>query len=90
MTVHQTKLGRSSSTQGRTLYLFEKDTKGKSACVGRLCDVLAAAAHEGKPLATAGASKLGTTKRSDGTLQVTYAGHPLYTFMRDAKPGHGG
>ena len=35
----------------------------------------------------ADASKLGTTKRSDGTLQVTYAGLPLYTYVVDGKPG---
>ena len=35
----------------------------------------------------AATSKLATTKRSDGKTQLTYAGHPLYTFVADTKPG---
>ena len=43
----------------------------------------------GKPVGGEGvvASELGTTKRKDGTVQVTYAGHPLYTFVEDQSPG---
>ncbi|MEA2313103.1 MAG: hypothetical protein QOE28_3071, partial [Solirubrobacteraceae bacterium] len=42
-----------------------------------------------KPTATGGvhASRLGTTRRSNGSRQVTYAGHPLYTFLGDSAPG---
>ena len=63
---------------GRALYLFEKDTGGKSACSG-------ACAKGWPPLLTTGTSAagaaasmslLGTVKRTDGTVQVTYAGHP--------------
>lgn len=76
-------------SEGFTLYDFHKDKGTKSACYG-------ACANAWPPLTTSGAaqamkgaeaSKLGTTKRSDGTVQVTYAGHPLYTFVEDAKPG---
>ena len=43
----------------------------------------------GKPVATGGAktSLLGTTKRADGRLQVTYNHHPLYTFVKDTRKG---
>jgi predicted lipoprotein with Yx(FWY)xxD motif len=69
-----------------TLYLFEKDKNGKSACSGACAKAWPPALTKGKPKASgdAVASKLGTTKRSDGTTQVTYNKHPLYTFIKDA------
>jgi predicted lipoprotein with Yx(FWY)xxD motif len=76
--------------KGRTLYLFEKDTKNKSKCSGQCAVNWPPALTGGKPKAAGGAvaSRLGTTKRSDGKTQVTYAGHPLYRFIADKnKPG---
>jgi predicted lipoprotein with Yx(FWY)xxD motif len=76
--------------RSRTLYLFEKDKKGKSACSGTCAQNWPPLLTKGKPKAGNGvkASRLGTTKRSDGTSQVTYGGHPLYTFVADKnKPG---
>jgi predicted lipoprotein with Yx(FWY)xxD motif len=77
-------------SKGRTLYLFEKDTKNKSKCSGQCAVNWPPALVSGKPTAggKAVASRLGTTKRSDGKTQVTYAGHPLYRFIVDKnKPG---
>src|SRR4051812_17305406 len=76
--------------KGRTLYLFEKDTKNKSKCSGKCAANWPPALTSGKPKAAGGAvsSRLGTTKRSGGKTQVTYAGHPLYLFIADKnKPG---
>jgi predicted lipoprotein with Yx(FWY)xxD motif len=76
--------------KGRTLYLFEKDTKNKSKCSGQCAVNWPPALTSGKPKAAGGAvaSKLGTTKRADGKTQVTYSGHPLYLFIADKnKPG---
>lgn len=78
-----------TDSAGRAVYLFEKDSGTTSACYD-------ACAHAWPPLLTAGAprgdagvtaSLLGTTKRTDGTVQVTYAGHPLYHFIMDTAPG---
>jgi predicted lipoprotein with Yx(FWY)xxD motif len=76
-------------SRGRTLYLFEKDKNGKSACSGSCATAWPPVLTSGKPSATAGvkASLLGTTRRADGRLQVTYNGHPLYTFVKDTKKG---
>ena len=75
--------------RGRTLYLFAKDKHGKSACLGKCAGFWPPLITSGKPLATAGAknSLLGTTRRADGRLQVTYNHHPLYYFIGDGKPG---
>jgi predicted lipoprotein with Yx(FWY)xxD motif len=75
--------------QGRTLYLFEKDRNGKSACAGQCATFWPPLIAAGKPHATAGAksSLLGTVRRADGRLQVTYNHHPLYRFVKDMKKG---
>jgi len=76
-------------SQGRTLYLFNKDTGTKSACLGACADAWPPLRADGKPTAASGASasRLATTTRSDGNPQVTYNGHPLYLFYADRQPG---
>ena len=76
-------------SQGRTVYLFEKDTGPESTCFGACATEWPPVTTSGKPSAGSGvtASMLGTTKRSDGKTQVTYNGHPLYLFEADQKPG---
>jgi len=76
-------------SRGHTLYLFEKDKNGKSACTGSCATAWPPVLTSGKPSATAGvkASLLGTTRRADGRLQVTYNHHPLYTFVKDTTKG---
>jgi predicted lipoprotein with Yx(FWY)xxD motif len=76
-------------SKGFTLYDFHKDKGGVSACYGACAGTWPPLTTSGAPSATSGAekSKLGTTERSDGTMQVTYAGHPLYTYVADTKPG---
>ena len=75
--------------RGRTLYLFEKDRHGHSACSGTCAAYWPPLLTSAKPLAKTGlkASLLGTTRRADGTKQVTFAGHPLYFFSGDSKRG---
>ena len=71
--------------RSHTLYLFKKDTHGKSACAGACAQNWPPLLTKGKPKAgrAAKASLLGTTRRADGTTQVTYNKHPLYTFVAD-------
>src|SRR4051794_40186402 len=76
-------------SQGKTLYLFEKDKGPKSTCDGACASAWPPVTTKGSPKAVDGVTgaKLGTTKRADGTTQVTYAGHPLYTYAGDTKAG---
>jgi predicted lipoprotein with Yx(FWY)xxD motif len=76
-------------SNGMTLYDFHKDKGTTSSCYGPCAEGWPPMLTEGEPTVGNGASasKLGTTERKDGTTQVTYAGHPLYTFVEDKKPG---
>jgi predicted lipoprotein with Yx(FWY)xxD motif len=88
--IGNTSLGRVLvDAKGQTLYLFQKDAGDKSACSGECANDWPPLRASGKPSAGSGvtASKLGTVQRSDGMPQVTYAGHPLYTFEGDQSAG---
>jgi predicted lipoprotein with Yx(FWY)xxD motif len=76
-------------SKGITLYDFVQDKGGKSSCYGACAALWPPLITKGKPVAGRGvrASLLGTTKRKDGKLEVTYNGHPLYYFVSDRKPG---
>ena len=70
-------------------YLFERDKTTKSTCYGACATYWPPLTTKAKPRAGRGviAGKLGTTKRRDGRLAVTYNRHPLYTFVADTKRG---
>ena len=74
-----------TTSKGFTLYSFAPDTSTKSNCNG-------ACAQNWPPVhgpATASGVKgtFGTIKRSDGSVQATFDGHPLYAFVGDTAPG---
>ncbi|MFC8854968.1 hypothetical protein ACFT5D_18170, partial [Streptomyces sp. NPDC057144] len=75
--------------KGRTLYLFEKDTKNKSKCDDDCAKAWPPFTVKKTPTPGHGVKKdlLKTTKRDDGSEQVTYNGHPLYRFADDQKAG---
>jgi predicted lipoprotein with Yx(FWY)xxD motif len=90
VSLRKTKLGLILvNSSGHTLYMFARDTNGKSACNGSCARFWPPLLSHTKP--TAGphirASLLGTTRRSNGSLQVTYNRHPLYTFSLDKQAG---
>jgi predicted lipoprotein with Yx(FWY)xxD motif len=79
------------NAQGRTLYVFAKDKPNKSACYGQ-CAAFWPAALVPKgthvPATLPGLTgKLGVARRTGGARQLTFDGAPLYTFVKDKKPG---
>lgn len=72
-----------------TVYLFEADHGTTSSCSGACAQAWPPVTTSGAPKAQGGAqtAQLGTTKRSDGTEQVTYNGHPLYYYVSDQNSG---
>jgi predicted lipoprotein with Yx(FWY)xxD motif len=77
------------NSKGRTIYMFMRDKNGKSACNGGCASFWPPLLSKGKPTVGHGlkASLVGTTKRSNGSRQVTYNRHPLYTFALDKQAG---
>jgi predicted lipoprotein with Yx(FWY)xxD motif len=90
VSIRKTSLGMILVTaNGHTLYLFAKDRNDKSACSGSCAQFWPPLVTRSKPTAGPGvkASLLGTTKRSNGSLQVTYNRHPVYGFLLDKSAG---
>jgi predicted lipoprotein with Yx(FWY)xxD motif len=74
-----------TNAKGFTLYSFAPDTPATSKCYGNCAaywpPTTGTAASPGVP------GRVGTIKRSDGSSQLTYNGHPLYTYIGDTAPG---
>jgi predicted lipoprotein with Yx(FWY)xxD motif len=78
-----------TDAEGLTLYMFGADESGESTCYDDCAATWPALTVDGEPVAGEGSdeAQLGTSERDDGTVQVTYAGLPLYYFASDAEPG---
>jgi predicted lipoprotein with Yx(FWY)xxD motif len=92
VTTHHGRLGQMlAAANGHTLYLLAADRNGKSTCYGPCASVWHPLLTGGRPVAAGGsgvkANLLGKTRRSNGTLQATYNGHPLYLYTKEVKAG---
>src|SRR3954469_12090409 len=90
LALRSTSLGRVIvDAHGRTLYAFGHDLKNKSRCSGACASNWPPALSPAKPRVGAGISKakLRVIKRFDGGRQLSFAGHPLYRYIADRKPG---
>ena len=86
----RTNLGRVLvNSKGHTLYLFKKDSHGTSTCYKSCGTFWPPLLKHGKSTLGPGVKKslLGTTRRRNGTLQLTYNKHPLYTYKLDTRAG---
>ena len=84
------KLGKFlADDKGMTLYMYTKDTKDTSNCYDKCAQAWPPLLQSDKPTVKDGvdASLLGTTTRKDGSIQVTYAGMPLYYYFKDKAAG---
>ena len=70
---------------GQAIYLFDKEATPTPECYDDCAEEWPPVLTEGDPVAAANvlAGQLGTTQRTDGTSQVTYAGHPLYYYAHE-------
>jgi predicted lipoprotein with Yx(FWY)xxD motif len=90
--LRQTRIGKILvNSRGFTIYAFTRDSRNHDACVKINACVTAwpLVTTSGAPIAGPGvkASLIGTIKPKPGVVQVTYAGHPLYTYAGDSGPG---
>jgi predicted lipoprotein with Yx(FWY)xxD motif len=88
--LHNTKFGKILvNSRGFTVYAFDKDKHGKDACQNiSACLVAWPPVKPGAVLAGPGVKKslIGTITLKHGIKQLTYAGHPLYTYAGDSEP----
>jgi predicted lipoprotein with Yx(FWY)xxD motif len=92
VTTHHGRLGLMvAAANAHTVYLDSRDPSGKSGCYGSCASAWPPLISHGRPGAAKGSGLrsglLGTTRRKNGALQVTYNGHALYLFPQDTKPG---
>ena len=88
--VHHSRYGRIlTDGTGRTLYLFTRERSARSRCYGACATAWPPLIAHGPLAAGRGAHRglLGTTRRRDGSRQVTYRGHPLYYYVGERRAG---
>jgi predicted lipoprotein with Yx(FWY)xxD motif len=88
-TAHNAKLGKTIlvTKKGLTLYSLSAERHGRFICKTSACLAFWKPLHLAKGMRPGGVGGLGTVRRPDHTIQVTYRGAPLYTFYLDHKRG---